>query len=60
MAVMLVKTYDAFIAAGTPPEKAKEASEEIAAFDRRLIRLEVMLALVLAGTLSLVIKAFFV
>ncbi|MBW5288928.1 integrase [Abyssogena phaseoliformis symbiont] len=59
MSMMLSSTYEAFIAAGTPPEKAKEASEEIAGCDRRLVRLEVMNALILAGVLSLVIKAFF-
>ena len=58
MAVMLSKTYEAFKAAGAPEDQAREAAEEIAAFDNRLTRLEVMLAIVLAGVLSLVIKAF--
>ena len=58
MAMMLSKTYDALRAAGAPDDKAREAAEEIAGFERRLIRLEVMLALVLAGVISLVVKAF--
>ena len=63
MAMMLSKTYDALRAAGAPDDKAlddkeQEAAEEIAGFERRLIRLEVMLALVLAGVISLVVKAF--
>ena len=58
MAMMLSKTYDALLAAGAPDEKAREAAEEIAGFERRLIRLEVMLALALTGIISLVVKAF--
>jgi hypothetical protein len=56
----LSSTYEAFIAAGTSPKKAKEASEEIAGLDRRLIKLEIMNALILTGVISLVIKAFFI
>ena len=65
MAMMLSDTYEAFIAAGVPADKAKKASEEIAGFDRRLImldrliRLEIMVALILAGMISLVVRAFF-
>lgn len=59
MSIMLSNTYEAFISAGVSAEKAKEASEEIAGFDRRLVRLEVMNALILAGVVSLVIKTFF-
>ena len=65
MAMMLSDTYEAFIAAGVPADKAKKASEEIAGFLRgpilldRLIRLEIMVALILAGMISLVIRAFF-
>lgn len=59
MAMMLSKTYDAFKAAGAPDDKAREAAEEIAGFENRLTRLEVMLALVLAGVASLVVKTFF-
>ena len=59
MAMMLSKTYEAFKAAGAPDDKAREAAEEIAGFENRLTRLEVMVALVLAGVASLVVKTFF-
>ena len=58
MAMILSKTYDALRTAGAPDDKEQEAAEEIAGFERRLILLEVMLALVLAGVISLVVKAF--
>ena len=57
--MMLSKTYEALKAAGAPDDKAREAAEEIAGFENRLTRLEVMLALVLAGVASLVVKTFF-
>ena len=56
---MLLKTYEALRAAGAPDDKAREAAEEIAGFENRRTRLEVMLALVLAGVASLVVKTFF-
>ena len=59
MAMMLSRTYEAFKAAGAPEDKAREAAEEIAGFESRLTRLEVMVALVLAGVVSLVVKTFF-
>lgn len=59
MAVMLSKTYEALRAAGAPENVAREAAEEIAGFDRRLIRLEVIGALTLAGVVSLVLETFF-
>lgn len=66
MAIMLSKTYEAFKAAGAPDDKAREAAEEIAAYDNRLANIEAdvrllkwMMGLVLAGVLSLVVKAFF-
>ena len=59
VAVMLSKTYEAFRAAGAPDDKAREAAEEIAGFENRLTRLGVMLALVLAGVASLVVRTFF-
>ncbi len=58
MPMMLSKTYDAFKEAGASDQKAREAAEEIAGFERRLIRLEVMVALILAGVVSLVAKSF--
>ena len=66
MALMFSKTYEAFKAAGAPDDKAREAAEEIAAYDNRLANIEAdvrplkwMMGLVLAGVLSLVVKAFF-
>lgn len=58
MSVMLSKTYRALVSAGASPDEAREASEEIAGFDKRLVRLEVMVAMILAGVVSLVVKAF--
>lgn len=40
MAVMLAKTYEAFKDAGASDEKAREAVEEIAAFENRLASIE--------------------
>ena len=45
MALMLSKTYDAFVAAGAPADKAREAAEEIAALDKRLDRIDRRLAI---------------
>ena len=52
-------------AAGAPDDKAREAAEKIAAYDNRLANIEAdarllkwMMGLVLAGVLSLVVKAF--
>ena len=66
MAITLSKTYEALKAAGAPDDKAREAAEEIAAYDNRLANIEAdvrllkwMMGLVLAGVLSLVVKAFF-
>ncbi len=65
MSIMLSKTYHAFKAAGVSDEQAEEAAEELAGYEKRLIRLEVMTALTLTGVTglvlgvaSLVIKAF--
>ena len=66
MAIMLSKTYEALKAAGAPDDKAREAAEEIAAYDNRLANIESdvrllkwMMGLVLAGVISLVVQAFF-
>ena len=40
MPVMLSKTYEALKEAGASDERAREAAEEIAAFDAGLIRVE--------------------
>ena len=58
MSVMLPKTHAACREAGASDEKARAAAEEIAGFDKRLVRLEVMVALILAGVVSLVVEAF--
>ena len=65
MALMLSKTYDAFIAAGAPEQKAREAAEELAAYETRFGKVEQdlaiikgMLGVVIAGVASLIIKAF--
>ncbi len=65
MAVMLSKTYDAFIAAGAPEDKARAAAEELAAYEARFVKIEQdlavlkwMVGVVIAGVASLIIKAF--
>jgi len=52
--------------AGASDEKAREAAEEIVAFENRLasienrlIRVEVLITIVLTGVVSLVVKTFF-
>ena len=44
MAIMLSKTDDAFSAAGAPDDKAREAAEEIAGFENRLVSIDNRLA----------------
>ena len=44
MALMLGKLYDALREAGATDDTAREASEEVAAFDRRLARIEILVA----------------
>ena len=65
MAFMLSKTREALKAAGAPDGKAREAAEEIAAYDYGLTDIEAdvrllkwMMGLALAGVLSLVVKTF--
>ncbi len=48
MPVMLSDTYEALISAGADEAKAKAAAEEIAHFDRRLNRIEVLLGIIVA------------
>ena len=40
MALMLGKLHEALIAGNVPPDKAREASEEVAGFEGRLARTE--------------------
>ncbi len=65
MAVMLSRTYDALVAAGSPEDKARAAAEELAGYESRFTKIETdlavvkwMLGVVIAGVASLVIKAF--
>jgi hypothetical protein len=65
MAVMLSKTYDALIAAGSPEDKARAAAEELAGYESRFAKIETdlavikwMLGVVIAGVASLIIKTF--
>lgn len=65
MATMISEVYDAFLAAGTPEEKARKAAEALAAYENRFSRIADLLVLkwmtgtILAGVVALVIKAFF-
>ena len=40
MATMISEVYDAFIASGTPEDKAREAAEAMAAYDGRFNKIE--------------------
>ena len=43
MTIMLSRTYDALKAAGAPDDKAREAAEEIAGYENRLVGIETRL-----------------
>ncbi len=65
MALQLGATRDAFLAAGTPEDKANKAAEELAAYENRLAGVEARLTLptwmvgvVIAMLIPLLIKAF--
>lgn len=58
MALMLSDTSDALIEAGASETKAKAAAQEVAALDRRLLRLEVMLGINITITLAIAAKLF--
>ena len=53
MAVMLSKTYDAFLSAGAPEEKARQAAEELAAYENRFAKIETDLAVLRADVTAL-------
>ena len=55
---MLSDTYHALIEAGANETKAKAAAQEVAALDRRLLRLEVMLGINITITLAIAAKLF--
>ena len=52
MALMLGKLHDALISANVPPDKAREAAEEVAGFENRLANIETKLSVLtwMAGT----------
>lgn len=65
MATMISEVYDAFIAAGTPEEKARKAAEAIANYENPFARIEGdllvlkwMTGTILGGVVALVIKTF--
>jgi hypothetical protein len=65
MALMLGKLYDALRAAGVPEDKAREAAEEVATFEKDLAEiksdvrvLKWITGTTLAGVLALVIRVF--
>lgn len=65
MAIMLAKLYSALIAANVPEPKAREAAEELAAYENRFAKLETDMMLLkwmvgfnLALTLAIVGKLF--
>jgi hypothetical protein len=65
MALMLGKLYDALRAAGVPEDKAREAAEEVATFEKDLAEiksdvrvLKWITGTTLAGVLALVIRTF--
>ena len=66
MTMMVAEVYDALLAAGAPEDKAKRAAEALASYDNRFNKVETDLAvlkwmtgLVVAGVVTLIIKAFF-
>ena len=66
MATMISEVYDAFIAAGTPEDKARQAAEALANYETRFSRIDADLLLlkwmtgfVLAGVVTIVLKILF-
>jgi hypothetical protein len=62
---MISEVYDAFIAVGTPEEKARKAAEAIANYENWFARIEGdllvlkwMTGTILGGVVALVIKTF--
>jgi hypothetical protein len=56
MALQLGALREALIEAGASPEKAREAAEEVAAYDRSLTRLTTMVRLIAAATLAILVS----
>jgi len=67
MTTMISEIYDALLSAGADEVKARKAAEAIAEhekrfdhIDRELLLLKWMMGVMLAGIVSLVLKAFFI
>ncbi len=67
MTTMIAEVYEAFIAAGTPEDKARAAAKAVADYEVRFSRLETdltvlkwMTGTIVAGVGALIIKSFFV
>ncbi len=67
MTIIISEIYDALLSAGADEEKARKAAEALAEhekrfdhIDRELLLLKWMMGVILAGTISLVLKAFFI
>jgi hypothetical protein len=65
MALMLGKLYDALRAAGVPEDKAREAAEEVATYEKDLAEIKSDVRLLkwitgttLAGVIALVVRNF--
>jgi hypothetical protein len=52
IALMLSKTYEAFLVAGAPEDKAREAAEAIAVYENRFVRIETDVAVIRADLSS--------
>lgn len=65
MTTMISEVYDAFLAAGTPEDKARAAAAAVAAYDQRFAKIEGDLSLLkwmvgfnLAVTAAVLLKLF--
>ena len=59
MGLMLSKTYAVLRSVGASENDAREAAEEIASYEKRLIRVEVITGTTLIGVVALLVKAFY-
>ena len=59
MGLMQSKTYAVLRAVGASETDAREAAEEIASYQKRLIRVEVITGTTLLGVVALLVKAFY-
>lgn len=57
MSIMNSDVYDAFLAAGTPDDKARKAAESVAAYENRFARIESDLAILkwMVGTVLVIV-----